>query len=136
MSVQSLSRNAIVALAALLPVGALRAADAPAASPEKVKVVAAPRYRAGPIHKFLLGPTYRRLWTTPVVVEVLDLRRVAGGLKPVKRGMGKETLSLRFEGKDGTEWRVRSIDKNPAGVLPMELRDTFVDQLAQDQVSA
>ena len=99
-------------------------------------VVVASRYQAGPIHKFLLGPTYRRLWTTPVQVDVLDLGRFAGGLKPVKKGGGKETRSLRFEGADGREWHVRSVDKNPVPALPRILQKTFVDQLAQDQISA
>ena len=138
MNVHSLGRAMVGILAALFPIGGLRAADTPAAAPEKVNVVAAPRYRAGPIHKFFLGPTYRRLWTTPVAVEVLDLSRFGGGLKPVKKGggAGKTTRSLRFESKDGREWRVRSVDKDPTRALPLELRDTFVDQLAQDQISA
>ena len=124
--------GAVIAAFALAP-GAARAATTP---PAKVKVVAAPRYKAGPIHKFLLGPTYRRLWTTPVEVEVLDLHSFAGGLKPVSKGGGKETKSLKFEGADGREWRVRSVDKNAQRVLPLELRDSFVEQLAQDQISA
>jgi hypothetical protein len=121
-----------LALAAGLPL-AVEAAPPPA---RKVRVVAAPRYKAGPIHKFLLGPTYRRLWTTLVEVEVLDLRSFAGGLKPVSKGGGKQTRSLKFESPDGRQWRVRSVDKDPTRTLPVELRDSFVDQLAQDQISA
>jgi hypothetical protein len=123
---------ALALVAAALPVAAAPAPPAPA----KVKIVAAPRYKAGPIHKALLGPTYRRLWTTPIEVEVLDLRSFAGGLKPVSKGGGKQTKSLKFEGGDGREWRVRSVDKDPTLALAPELRDTFVDQLAQDQISA
>ena len=139
MGSRSVARALLIAVA--LGPGAAFAettAPPPAASSTKTKVVAAPRYKAGPIHKFLLGPTYRRLWTTPVAVEVLDLSRFGGGLKPVKKGggAGKTTRSLRFESKDGREWRVRSVDKDPTRALPLELRDTFVDQLAQDQISA
>src|SRR5437867_4742398 len=138
MNVHSLGRAMVGILAALFPIGGLRAADTPAAAPEKVNVVAAPRYRAGPIHKFLLGPTYRRLWITPVAVEVLDLSRFGGGLKPVKKGggAGKTTRSLRFESKDGREWRGRAVDKDAVGGFPPELRATFDDDLATEQVSA
>jgi len=123
-------------LAALVAVPGAAAAAPASAQPAKVRVVAAPRYKAGPIHKFLLGPTYRRLWTTPVDVEVLDVRTFDGGLKPVSKGGGKETISLRFESANGREWRVRSVDKNARRLLPLELRDSFLEQLAQDQVSA
>src|SRR5206468_12047117 len=109
---------AIVALGAA-PAAARAAEPAPSA-PARVKVVAAPRYKAGAIHKCLLGPTYRRLWTTPVEVEVLDLRTFHGGLKPVSKGGGKQTKSLKFESADGREWRVRSVDKSAARVLPLE----------------
>jgi hypothetical protein len=131
---RSLFAILLVALAAVS--GAARAAEPAPSAPVRVKVVAAPRYKAGAIHKFLLGPTYRRLWTTPVEVEVLDLRTFHGGLKPVSKGGGKQTKSLKFESADGREWRVRSVDKNAARVLPLELRDSFVEQLAQDQISA
>src|SRR5438093_2485000 len=131
---RSLFGLVLVALAAAP--GVAPAAEPPPSAPAHVKVVAAPRYKAGAIHKFLLGPTYRRLWTTPVEVEVLDLRTFHGGLKPVSKGGGKQTKSLKFESADGREWRVRSVDKSAARVLPLELRDSFVEQLAQDQISA
>jgi len=126
---------ALAAIAAALP-GLAADETPPAPAPTRATVVAAPRYRAGPFHKFMLGPTYRRPWTTPFQIDVLDLGTFAGGLRPVRRGGGKETRSLRFESPDGREWRVRSVDKNPAAALPRELRDTFVEQLAQDQISA
>ena len=125
----------VAALAVASGAAGADAAAAPAA-PARVRVVAAPRYKAGPIHKFLLGPTYRRLWTTPVEVDVLDLRAFDGGLKPVSKGGGKETTSLRFDSANGREWRVRSVDKNARRTIPLELRDSFVAQLAQDQISA
>ena len=125
----------MIALALVAAAVPLAAAPAPPV-PAKVKIAAAPRYKAGPIHKALLGPTYRRLWTTPIEVEVLDLRSFGGGLKVVGKGGGKQTKSLKFESADGREWRVRSVDKDPTMALAVELRDTFVDQLAQDQISA
>ena len=52
------------------------------------------RYAADPIFKALWGPHYRKLWATPIEVEVLDLGRFSGGLTPKKKGGGKQTKSL------------------------------------------
>ncbi|HEY7515964.1 MAG TPA: hypothetical protein VIC87_15860, partial [Vicinamibacteria bacterium] len=84
----------------------------------------------------MLGSGYRTLWTTPIDVEVLDIDRFSGGLVARKKGGGKQTKSLTLDGADGREWKFRSVDKDPTGVLPKALQDSFVDKLAQDQISA
>jgi len=94
------------------------------------------RYRAGSFHTFFLGDEYRALWTAPIQVPVLDLRRVAGGLEVERASGGKETRGLVLKGKDGREYRFRSIDKDPTDILPKEYRDTFVDRIVQDQIAA
>jgi hypothetical protein len=96
------------------------------------------RYAAGGLKTFVFGSHYRRLWTTSVRVEVLDLHTFAGGLKPVKKGggHGKQTLSIKFESADGREWKLRSVDKDPKAALPEELRNTVVQEILQDQISA
>src|SRR4029077_11626439 len=45
-----------------------------------VEVVAGAHYAAGWFHRLMLGAHYRDLWTTPLRVEVLDLKTYAGGL--------------------------------------------------------
>jgi len=55
------------------------------------------RYRAGSFHTFFLGDEYRALWTAPIQVPVLDLRRVAGGLEVERASGGKETRAGRIE---------------------------------------
>jgi hypothetical protein len=107
-----------------------------ATASESVTVVPGPRYRAGWLHRFFFGQHYRKLWTTPVRVDVLDLDSFAGGLTATKRGGGQQTRSLRFEAADGREYSVRSIDKNPVAILPPELRGTVVAGIVQDQISA
>jgi hypothetical protein len=99
------------------------------------QVVAGPRYRAGGLHRFLLGSDYRKTWTTPVRVEVLDLGS-HGGLKPTKKGGGKQTASLGFKTADGREFRFRSVDKDPRATLPDELKDTAAEWVVQDQIRA
>jgi hypothetical protein len=99
-------------------------------------VAAGPQYTAGWCHRVFLGSGYRHLWATPIEVEVLDLERFSGGLVARKKGGGKQTRSLSLDGADGRRWKFRSIDKDPTGVLPEALKDSFVDRLAQDQISA
>ena len=79
---------------------------------------AGPQYGAGGLRQLLLGREYRSLWTTPISVEVLDLRTFAGGLRPVSRGGGEETKALLFQGQDGREFLFRSVDKDPSATLP------------------
>jgi hypothetical protein len=132
------ARAAAALILLLVPAAARGQETAPrsARPAQTVKVAAGPQYRATGLHRILLGPNYRRLWATPIEVEVLDLQSFAGGLKPTKTGGGKQTRSLRFESGDGREFRVRSVDKDPEGALPPEYRDTFVEWVAQDQTSA
>lgn len=133
----------IAVLLLTLPIQALAQSQTdPSASPgqtaatESVTVVPGARYRAGWFHRLFLGNHYRNLWTTPVRVEVLDLDNFAGGLKATTRGGGQQTKSLRFEGADGREYAFRSVDKDPAAILPPELRGTVVARVVQDQISA
>jgi hypothetical protein len=93
------------------------------------------RYGAGGIVRFILGDTHRDLWTTPIRVPVLDLRRFAGGLTPTKTGGGNQTRSLRFVSSDGTEYVFRLVDKDNASV-PAGFEQTIVHSIARDQVSA
>jgi hypothetical protein len=140
------SARAAVALILLLVPAAARSQQpsarrraAPSPAPPRagtVRIAANPKYRATGLRRILLGPNYRRLWATPMDVDVLDLRSFAGGLKPIKKGGGKQTKSLRFESGDGRAFRVRSVDKDPEAALPPEYRDTFVEWVAQDQISA
>jgi hypothetical protein len=99
-------------------------------------VVAGEQYRAGGFHRFLLGDDYRHLWTAPVTVPELDVRGFAGGLRPVMRVGGQQTLGLAMKGADGFDYTFRGIDKDPSDILPPEFHDTFVDRLLQDQIAS
>jgi hypothetical protein len=116
------------------PAASAEAAPAPAGATRMV--VPGARYGAGSLRRFVLGDHYRSLWTTPLPAEVLDFKTFSGGLTPLRKGGGRQTRSLRLQGADGREWKFRSVDKDPTAVLPPELRDTFVDAVVQDQISA
>ena len=108
----------------------------PSWATETRTVAAGSRYGRGAVHRFLLGSGYRTLWTEPFEVEILDLAAWSGGLVAEKKGGGKQTSSLKLEGRDGREWKFRSIDKDPTAVLPEVLQETFAARLAQDQIGA
>jgi hypothetical protein len=111
----------------------------PAALPAQGRtatVAAGPEYAGGPARELLLGKDYRQLWGTPVRVAVLDLGSFAGGLTPVRRGGGLQTLALRFKAGNGCEYNFRSVDKELTPALPPDAQNTIVDWLRQDQTSA
>lgn len=118
----------------------LAAAAFPAAAQsgfrDSVTVTPGPTYAKSGIYQLFFGRHYRDLWTTPIRVPVLDLSRFAGGLRPVRRGGGQQTMSLRLQGGDGREYQFRSVDKDPSAALPPDLRETFADRIFQDQISS
>ncbi len=110
-------------------------ATEPAARPP-VTVTAGAQYRAGWLHRWLLGAHYRDLWTTPLQVDVVDLAHFGGGLTVLKRGGGRQTKSLRLQAADGHVYIFRSVDKDPTAAIPPELRATFVQRILEDQTSS
>jgi len=116
----------IITLAGLLWSGFLVAA-------ETRMVTADPELAAGPVHRFFLGADYRDLWTTPIEVEVLDLKREAGGLKPLFRVGGAQTFGLALKGADGKSYTFRSLKKELTQNLSESLRDNAIGRVFQDQ---
>ena len=105
-------------------------------SAKTIKVAAGKRYKATALHKLFLGKDYRNLWTTPIEVEVLDLQNFAGGLRPVMRFGGMQTLGLAMKGADGRNYSFRGVDKDPATFLPPSFMDTLAEHIIQDQTAA
>ncbi len=97
--------------------------------------VADPILGAGPVRRFLLGDNYRDVWTAPVAVPVLDLGRAAGGLTPLKRGGGYQTVSLRLQNPEGREFVLRQVQKRPDLLLPPALRNTIAADVLSDQIT-
>lgn len=85
----------------------------------------------------LRGNNYRKEWTAPLAnIPVFDIGKEQGGLTPVKRGGGMQTISLRMEASDGKEYVLRSIEKFPEKAVPKPLRGTIASDIVSDQVSA
>jgi hypothetical protein len=58
-----------------------------------------------------------------------------GGLNPYQAGGGRQSKSLRLKDAQNREWVLRSIDKSYTGALPEIFHNTFVEKIANDQVS-
>ncbi len=134
------SRVGIVAVALLaVPLGALSAAAVAAQAPSRQTVDAGSRYEAGGFTRLWLGADYRKLWATPVSVEVLDLGKEAGGLKAVRRVGGQQTKGLALAGADGRSYTFRGLDKDASHLLDAidpELKNTVVAKMLDSLMSA
>ncbi|MHA6727525.1 BamA/TamA family outer membrane protein [Chryseobacterium sp. A301] len=92
--------------------------------------------KVGKFHRKLFGENYRKEWAASTELPVIRVSEVAGGLTPLKRGGGMQTISLRLEDPTGKQWVLRSVNKNSESLIPSTLHDTFAEDLLDDAVSA
>jgi hypothetical protein len=104
--------------------------------PDSIVVAANRKLHGTFLRNTFLGKNYRKEWTTPIKVQVLDLGKEAGGLIPQKRGGGKQTISLQVTDKQGREWALRSVAKYPDAAIPPDLRSPFARNVIEQGVSA
>ena len=91
---------------------------------------------AGPIKKAFLGKQYRDIWVTPVKAEVIDLETKLGGLKPIKKGGGMASNSLRMEATNEHQYILRSIKKDYTKLVPANFQNLKLIDVIADQNSA
>lgn len=94
------------------------------------------KYAASKFKRVFFGDNYREEWITPVEIPVFDFQNEQGELKIVKKGGGGQTKSLRLENKEGRQWVLRSIEKDPSKVIPEVVKMQLAVDVAQDQMSA
>jgi hypothetical protein len=129
------SRSAFFIIVSLTAAAAASPADEPA-SLENRTVVVGERFGHGGLHRWLWGADYRDLYTQPVVLPVLDLHRYADGLT-VNRLLGHgETKALALKGANGRDYTFRPVIKDPTGLLPVDLRETFARKVLIDQMAS
>src|ERR1700748_935990 len=92
--------------------------------------------KKGNLHRFFLGENYRKEWGMDVKLPVFRISEMKGGLTPEKQGGVMQTTSIRLVDPTGKEWVLRSVEKDPVKVLPLELRQTFARELLIDAMSA
>ncbi|MDR3711755.1 MAG: BamA/TamA family outer membrane protein [Puia sp.] len=103
---------------------------------DSITIRANPAYdKVGRFHRKLFGENFRKEWAAGTVVPVIRISAFQGGLRPLQRGGGMQSTSLRLEDKTGREWVIRSVNKNPDPLLPEALRQTFARDFLDDATS-
>ncbi|HVF38911.1 MAG TPA: hypothetical protein VM939_03350 [Gemmatimonadaceae bacterium] len=137
-AIRKMRTSAGCALAICLVTPALAQSQSGAAantSRDSVTVRASDAFEAGGFRRSMLGDNYRDLWGRQIKVPVLDLARFAGGLKPTKRGGGKQTVSLRFVAPDSAEYVFRPVMKD-ALTMPKHFEGSIIETIVMDARSA
>lgn len=88
------------------------------------------------VHRLFFGEGYRKEWGMPVKLPVFRISEMKGGLTPERKGGGFQTTSVRLVDPTGKEWVLRSVEKDPVKILPLELQQTFARELFIDAMSA
>ena len=90
----------------------------------------------GKLWSFFWGDHYRKAYGTEFTIPALDLSTFKGGVKPVKRGGGFQTNSLRLQAKDGKQYVMRSIDKDASRTLAWPFNESILTEVLKDNFSA
>ena len=104
--------------------------------PPRYEVIATDIYATSKAGESWLGSNYRAEWSAKVQAKTLLLDTIYGGLTPIKKGGGFQTKSLRLEDSEGHQYTMRSVGKFSEKLVPPALRNTFVQGLIQDGISA
>jgi len=93
-------------------------------------------------YKRVWGEHYRDAYGTQVSAPIADLETLYGGLKPIKRGGGNQSVSLRLEDEDGKQWVMRALKKSAVQFLQInayqqkyikeDLKGTFLESFIED----
>ena len=105
---------------------------------DSVVISASDKYKASylGLRRNFLGANYRKAWSTPVTIREFNINKEKGGFKIESLGGGKQTKSLKLKDKEGHEWTLRTVDKDPEKALPSNLRGTVAQSIVQDMISA
>ncbi|WP_400076459.1 metallophosphoesterase [Winogradskyella sp. R77965] len=84
----------------------------------------------GGFYKFLWGDRYRKYFSTKIKAPNVSLDTLFGGLKPIRKGGGNQSKSLRLEDENGTQYVMRALRKQALQYLQAVL---FKDQYIEGQ---
>ena len=91
---------------------------------------------------WLWGERYRKYFGTEILAPTVNLDTLYGGLKPVRKGGGHQSKSLRLVDNDGKEYVMRALRKNAVQYLQAvafkdkyiegQFNDTYTEKLLMD----
>ena len=103
---------------------------------DSVEVAASYLYKANQFKTFMQGEHYRRAWATPIKVPIIYLDTLGGGAEIIDVGGGKQTKSLELKAKNGINYTLRSINKNPEPLIPDIVKTLGLENIVVDGISA
>ena len=74
-------------------------------------------------YKFLWGKRFRDYYSVPIKAKTVNLDTVFGGLKPVRKGGGNQSRSLRLINPEGKQYVMRALKKSATQLLQAVLFD-------------
>tara|TARA_B110000238_G_scaffold195895_1_gene235785 strand:+ start:4396 stop:8088 length:3693 start_codon:yes stop_codon:yes gene_type:complete len=79
-------------------------------------------------YRYLWGERYRKYFGVEVNAPTVHLDTLFGGLKPVRKGGGHQSKSLRLEDKKGREYVMRALRKNAVQYLQaVAFKDQYIE---------
>jgi len=93
-------------------------------------VYTAEETNASKTQKYFWGERYRKYFSTKVKTPTVNLDTLFGGLKPVRKGGGNQSKSLRLEDKNGAQYVMRALRKQALQYLQATV---FKDQYIEGQ---
>ena len=98
-------------------------------------IAAGTEYKRSSFYQWLWGKNNRKEWITPVTVPVLWLDKEKGGMKSYEEGGSHQSKSLHVNFAGDKEYSLRSVNKSLAPLIPEILKHTFVQHIADDEIS-
>lgn len=84
--------------------------------------------KKGNTYKFFWGDRYRKYYSKNVKAPTVRLDTLFGGLKPIRKGGGHQSKSLRLEDAHGREYVMRALRKNALQYLQaVAFKDQYIE---------
>ena len=79
-------------------------------------------------YRFIWGERYRKYFGTEINAPIVYLDTLLGGLKPMRKGGGHQSKSLRLKDKDGRQYVMRALRKNAVQCLQaVAFKDQYIE---------
>lgn len=103
---------------------------------DSITLIATDVYQGGTIKKMMQGKAYREAWVTPITAPIVWIDTLLGGLTPEDKGGGDQTLSLDLVDTLGRVYSIRSVNKDPSGLIPPIAQKLGLSNIVMDGISA
>lgn len=100
--------------------------------PDSVKVITSNLYESNQIKRFMQGRNYRDAWAAPIKTPVFLL----DSMKILEEGGGHQTHSLKLQSPSGVVFSLRSVNKDPAPLIPGIAKTLGLENIIIDGISA